>query len=83
MASQASSRPPARPSPLPERARNLLLERLEEILQHGALVGLDEGLGRHSGDEANVLEARHLRGGERDADRVVGLPAVRSSVARG
>ena len=71
MASQASSRPP--PSPLPERARNLLLERLEQILQHGALVGLDEGLGRHSGDEANVLEARHLVRGQRDADRVVGL----------
>ena len=61
-----------RRSPLAEGARDLVVQRLEQILQRRALVGLDEGLDRHAGNEADVLETRHLRGRQRDADGVIG-----------
>src|SRR6185295_16375037 len=38
-------------STLAEGAGDLIAQRLEQILQRGTLVGLDEGLDRHAGNE--------------------------------
>ena len=54
---------------LAKRTPNLLPKRLEQVLQRRALVGLDESFGRHSRDQANVLEAHHLIRRKPDADR--------------
>src|SRR5262249_17976773 len=45
-------------STLAERARNLLPERLEQVLQRGALVGLGEDLGWHARNKVNIRQAR-------------------------
>ena len=47
-------------SALPERARELVLQRLDEILQGRALVRLHEDLRLHAGDDAQVAETRQL-----------------------
>ena len=60
-----------------EGARDLVAQRLEQVLQRGALVGLDEGFDRHAGNEANVLEAGHLRRRQRDANGVIGRRRLR------
>ena len=39
---------------LPEGAGELLLERLDEVFERRAVVGLHEDLGLHAGDEAQV-----------------------------
>ena len=57
-------------SSLTESACDLLLERLEQVLQRRALVGLDEDLDGHARNEADSLEAYHLLRRKRDADRV-------------
>jgi hypothetical protein len=41
------------------------VEWFEEVLQRRALAGVDEHLGRHAGDELQVVEAAHLGFGQR------------------
>jgi translation initiation factor 2 alpha subunit (eIF-2alpha) len=43
---------------LAERAGDLLLHRLEEIFERGALVHLDEHLGLHACDQVQVFRIR-------------------------
>jgi hypothetical protein len=42
---------------LAKRPRDLLLQRFEQVLQRAALVGLDEDLDRHAGEQMNVPQA--------------------------
>src|SRR4051812_5524414 len=62
-----------RASLLPERAHELVVQRLHQIGQHGAVAGLDEGFRRHAGDQPGVTELGDLFCGQRDADGVVAL----------
>src|SRR3954454_20038000 len=62
-----------RASLLPERAHELVVQRLHQIGQHGAVTGLDEGFRRHAGDQPGVTELGDLFRGQRDADGVVAL----------
>src|SRR5713226_9401930 len=61
---------------LPERPHQLVAQRLDQIRQHGAVAGLDEGFDRHAGDQLGVAEALDLFGRHRDADGVVALPGA-------
>src|ERR1700716_4118656 len=51
--------------PFPERAHQLVAERLHQIGEHGAVAGLHEGFHRHAGDdllfaaEAGDFSRRH------------------------
>src|SRR3954470_20484689 len=64
-------------STLAEGAGDLVAQRLEQVLQRRALMGLDEGLDRHAGNESDVLETGHLRRRQRDADGVEGRRRLR------
>src|SRR5690349_18250468 len=57
--------------PLAERTGRLVVQRLHEIRQHGALVGLGEHLDRHARYELHVAELGDLFLRKPDADRVV------------
>ena len=69
-------------SSLTESACDLLLERLEQVLQRRALVGLDEDLDGHARNEADSLEAHHLLRRKRDADRVISLGRLHGVLLR-
>ena len=58
-------------SSLAERLGDLLMERLEKILQRRAILGLDERLGWHARHKFQVTEPAHLLGVEGDADGIV------------
>src|SRR5262245_33484452 len=58
-------------------ARNLLLQRLEQILQRAALVRLDKDLDWHAGKEMDVPQAGDLLGRQHDPDRVISLHWLR------
>jgi hypothetical protein len=61
-------------SPLPERAHQLVAERLHQIGEHGAVAGLHEGFDRHARDDLDVVaEAGDFGRRQRDADGVVAL----------
>src|SRR3954453_20860815 len=62
-----------RASLLPERPHELVVQRLHQIGQHGAVAGLDEGFRRHAGDQPGVTELGDLLCRQRDADGVVAL----------
>src|SRR5262249_4576684 len=64
-------------SSLAKRACDLFLQRLEQVLQRAALVGLDEDLDRHAGKEMNIPQAGDLLSRQHDADRVIGLRRLR------
>ena len=49
------------------------MQRLEQVLERGARVGLDESFDRHAGNEAKVLQAGDLLRRQRNANGVVGL----------
>src|SRR5437016_2955858 len=63
----------ARASSLPKGPRDLLPKWLEQVLERGALVGLNESLNRHAWNKANVVQARDLGRRQRNADGIVGL----------
>jgi hypothetical protein len=60
-------------STLAKRPCNLLPQRLEQVLQRGAFVGLDEGLGRHARHKVNVRQMGNLVCRQRNTNRVIGL----------
>src|SRR5262245_66355420 len=60
-------------SALPERAGNLLSQRVQEVLQWRPLVGLDENLRRHARNELETFEVLELVLLDRGTDEVVGL----------
>src|SRR5258707_1069087 len=62
-----------RASPLPERAHQLIAQRLDQVGQHGAVAGLHKGFHRHPRYQFDVAETRDFRRRHRNADRVVGL----------
>ena len=62
-----------RASLLPERPHELVVQRLHQVGQHGAITGLDERFRRHAGDQPGVTELGDLLCGQRDADGVVAL----------
>src|SRR4051812_11703788 len=74
-----------RASLLPERAHELVVQRLHQIGQHGAVTGLDEGFRRHAGDQPGVTELGDLFRGQRDTDGVVALAGalIGGDVGRG
>lgn len=59
-------------SPLAKGFDDLILERLDEIGQNGAVLRLQEGLDRHAGHELQPLQPRDLGGRDADAAEVVG-----------
>jgi hypothetical protein len=62
---------------------NLLLKWFEQVVERAALVDLDEDLGRHAGNEANILQMSKLRCRQNDANRVIRLlPADWNFAAR-
>src|SRR5712691_3173574 len=63
-------------STLPERPRDLLAQRLEQILQRRALIGLDERLHRHSGNDLEIAETADLLLRQGGAHQVIGLVVV-------
>src|SRR5581483_8216000 len=63
-------------SPLPERAHQLVVQRLHQIRDHGAVAGLHEGFRRHARDQLDLAEAGDLLRGHRDADGVVTRPGA-------
>src|SRR5262245_33051531 len=56
-----------------ERAGDLLLQRLEQIFQRGALARLDEHFGRHARHQLEMIQAADLVGRDVDANHVIGL----------
>src|ERR1700730_11416594 len=59
---------------LPERAHQLIAQRLHQVGQHGAVAGLHEGFDRHAGDQLDVVaEAGDFFRRHRDPDGVVAL----------
>jgi hypothetical protein len=46
--------------PLAERPSNLLVQGLEEVLERGSIVRLNEGFSGHTWHEVDVLQARDL-----------------------
>src|SRR5262245_55041920 len=63
-------------SPLAEGAQDLIVQRLGEVGDHGAVVGLHEGLDWHSRHQLHVAEACDLLGAGADAYRVIALPGL-------
>src|SRR4051794_14846491 len=57
-------------SSLPKGPRDLIPKRFEQVLERGALVGLNESLDWHARNEAHFLQVRNLRRRQRDAARV-------------
>src|ERR1700761_3283946 len=43
---------------LPERAHQLVAQRLDQVGQHGAVAGLHEGFDRHARDQLDLAEPR-------------------------
>src|SRR6266446_9834651 len=68
--------PDVAPLPLAERAHQLVVQRLDQVGQHGAVAGLHEGFDRHAGDQLDVAKTRDLVGRHRDTDRVIALPGA-------
>lgn len=69
------SRPRAvRGSTLAEGACQVILERLDEVAERGALTGLDEGLDRHSRHQGNTTKPFPLAGIELHLGLVVMHP---------
>src|SRR5262245_17143497 len=58
-------------SPLPERTYDLILQRFDEIREDGAVIGLHEGLDRHSGNEPDIAQTGDLLGGDADSCGVI------------
>src|SRR5580698_4736377 len=58
---------------LPERAHQLIVQRLDQIGQQRALAGLHESLDRHARYQFDIAQARDLRLRHRNADRIVRL----------
>src|SRR5262249_57754805 len=69
-----------RRSSLTEGPCNLLLQRLDQILERGALVGLNENVRRHSGNKMNVLQAGDLLPRQRNANRIIWLTRLGASL---
>src|SRR5262245_64764477 len=62
--------------PLAEGAQDLIVQRLGEVGDHGAVVGLHERLDRHSRHQLHVAEPCDLLWAGADAYRVVALPGL-------
>ena len=65
-----------RESVLAEGPGELILQRLDEVFERRALVGLDEDLRLHAGDELEVAELLQFLRRDGDADRVVADPGL-------
>src|SRR5262245_9673236 len=63
-------------SALAEGAQDLIVQRLGEVGDHGAVVSLHEGLDRHSRHQLHVAEPCDLLGMDADAYGVVALPGL-------
>src|SRR5262249_53284845 len=73
-------------SPLPGHALEPVGDGLEQVAYHGAAAGLDEDLGRHTGDGLAVAQAGRVPARPADPHRVKagagGLPLVAGDVRR-
>src|SRR6266403_556491 len=65
--------PDVAPLPLAERAHQLVVQRLDQVGQHGAVAGLHEGFDRHAGYQPDVAETGDFLRRHRNADRVIAL----------
>src|SRR5258708_8822639 len=70
-------------SPLAERAHQLVVQRLDQVGEHGAVAGLHEGFDRHAGYQLDVAETGDFCHRQRNADRVIALPGAWSVVTSG
>ena len=61
-------------SPRAKGAGDLIVQRLHEVGQHGAVMGLHEAFNRHSRDQLHVPQARGLRRIDVDSHRIEALP---------
>src|SRR5215831_8217714 len=58
---------------LPECPLKLVVQRLDQVRDHRAIAGLNEGLDRHAGRQLHLPEFRDLLGRHRDANEIIAL----------